>query len=422
VDTFVDNDVSAYSGRRRPEYERMLEAVQARRIDAIVCWHVDRLTRRPAELEGLIDLCNAHNVALATVTGDIDLATPMGRMIARTVGNFARYESEHKSERQRRKSLELAQAGKVSGGGTRPFGYEADRVTIRESEAVIIRDMADWVLAGGTINGLCTHLTREGIATVTGSRWKPQVVRALLLSPRIAGLRQHQDVVVGDAEWPGIIDRTTHERLVAVLTDPGRKERVQRAPRRYLLSGMAYCSLCGEKLIARPNSHGARAYVCSTGPAFTGCGKIRRIAEPTEELVTVQALARIANPDELAAISAMAAPGAGDEDAAAEITAVNGRLEELGRDYADGLLGRVEFLAARNRLQERLDDARATLRPAAAALPPGLDVTKLAAWWEQADLAARRNLLSVLIDKVVIHPAVKGRNIFDPTKIEVVWR
>jgi site-specific DNA recombinase len=93
---YSDNDVSAYSGRRRPQWERLNADTAAGLLDAIVCWHVDRLTRSPRELEDVIDLHDRHGIQLATCTGDIDLSTPTGRLIARTLGAAARHEAEHK--------------------------------------------------------------------------------------------------------------------------------------------------------------------------------------------------------------------------------------------------------------------------------------------------------------------------------------
>src|SRR5215211_379292 len=77
---YVDNDLSAYSGRRRPEYERILADVRAGRLDAILAWHADRLTRQPLENEGLINLAERYGTKLATVTGEPDLSTPSGRL------------------------------------------------------------------------------------------------------------------------------------------------------------------------------------------------------------------------------------------------------------------------------------------------------------------------------------------------------
>jgi hypothetical protein len=88
---YVDNDVSAYSGRARPQWEALLGDIAAGLISAVVCWHVDRLTRSPRELEEVIDLHDRRGIMLATVTGEMDLATPadsdrLRRVLARRPG------------------------------------------------------------------------------------------------------------------------------------------------------------------------------------------------------------------------------------------------------------------------------------------------------------------------------------------------
>jgi hypothetical protein len=85
---------------------------------------------------------------MASVSGERDLGTHDGRLMARIQGAVARKESDDKSRRIKRKAQELAVAGKVAGGGSRPFGYEADKRTVRESEAVVIRECARRLLAG----------------------------------------------------------------------------------------------------------------------------------------------------------------------------------------------------------------------------------------------------------------------------------
>jgi site-specific DNA recombinase len=110
---YVDNDTSAYSGKPRPAWERLLADVRAGAVTAVIVWHVDRLTRSPRELEDVIDLADRHGLALATVTGDVDLATPTGRMVARMLGAAARHESEHKAVRQRRQARQAAEAGRT---------------------------------------------------------------------------------------------------------------------------------------------------------------------------------------------------------------------------------------------------------------------------------------------------------------------
>ncbi|WP_310715014.1 recombinase family protein [Streptomyces lydicus] len=86
IDVYPDNDVSAYSGAPRPKWQELLADINEGIVNAVVCWHVDRLTRSPRELEDVIDLADRHGLELATVSGEIDLATPTGRMIARMFG------------------------------------------------------------------------------------------------------------------------------------------------------------------------------------------------------------------------------------------------------------------------------------------------------------------------------------------------
>src|SRR5262245_54261 len=98
---FDDNDLSAYNGTR-PGFERLLNTVKQGQIDAIICWHPDRLYRRMADLQRLVEITD-RGVKIRTVNGgDLDLSNATGKMLARIVGSVSEMESEHKAERQRR--------------------------------------------------------------------------------------------------------------------------------------------------------------------------------------------------------------------------------------------------------------------------------------------------------------------------------
>ncbi|HEY8111252.1 MAG TPA: recombinase family protein, partial [Actinomycetes bacterium] len=282
---YPDNDVSAYSGKPRPEWERLNADVRAGAIDAIVCWHVDRLTRSPRELEDVIDLADRLGLGLATVTGEIDLATPTGRMVARMMGAAARHEAEHKAERQARQHRQAAEAGKVSGGGTRPFGYAEDRVTVVEPEAEIIRECARRVLVGEGLTSVCRDLAVRDVRTPTGNRWRRNTLRQLLASARISGRREHTSrsswsgtrpllgEITKEAVWPAIITPVESDRLRAILSSPDRRKVGAVTGRRYLLSGILRCGKCGHGLVGSPRA-GVPRYVCPRVPDGTSCGGI----------------------------------------------------------------------------------------------------------------------------------------------------
>ena len=127
ADAYVDDDISAWSGKQRPEFERMLDDLRSRRIRAVLAWHLDRLTRHPRELEAFIELCDQLRVELGCVTGEVDLGTHIGRLPPVCSGGLARYESDHKSERIRRKHEEIAPDGRVSGEAADPTATRPTR-------------------------------------------------------------------------------------------------------------------------------------------------------------------------------------------------------------------------------------------------------------------------------------------------------
>ena len=428
VGVFEDNDTSAFSGKDRPAWADLLGRVRADEIDVIVAWATDRLTRNLRDLADLIDLLQETGATVRTVTsGDIDIATPEGEFYATVVGGIARQESRRKSIRAKRKAEELAQAGKVGGGGTRPFGFENDRVTIREPEAELVREAIERVAAGQSLTSI-THDWRErGVTTPTGRTWQPSVLRRMLQSPRIAGLREHRAEVVGDAVWQAIVPRSNWETVRAILNDPSRRAR--RPPRSYLLTGgLAHCGLCESPLVARPIGDGRRAYVCASGktnPRYNGCGRIKILAEDFEAFVEDsvidaldgEALTRaIATNDSDRQVSANAI--------VAEITSLETQLEKLATDhYAERVIGRAEFLAARSAIEAKLITRRKELVPARRSLPAVVTSggRVLREWWPTASLLDRRRVIELIVDRVVVNPAVRGRNRFDSNRIDVVW-
>ena len=175
---FEDNDASAYSGKPRRAYERMVAVIEDGTVDAVVTWHNDRLHRSPRELEAFIDLVERRGVRVAVVAGgDYDLTTPDGRFTARIVGAVARKESEDRSRRVRRKHLELAERGRPAG----QLGWGVRTAAERE----LVREATNRVLAGQGLMTITRDWNRRGVPGATERPWTAPTLRKVLLSARI---------------------------------------------------------------------------------------------------------------------------------------------------------------------------------------------------------------------------------------------
>lgn len=414
----IDNDLSAFSGKHRPGYARVLDLIGRNEVDVLVAWHPDRLHRSPKELERFVELVESHSVAVATVTaGDVDLSTPEGRLMARITGAVARKESEDKSRRLRRKHQEIAQQGRVSGGGNRPFGFEADRVAHNKSEVRLIREAAKRVLAGESLYGIVNDWTERGVPTVTGAPWTTTHVRTFLLAPRVVGLRVH-DGVEYPAVWKPILDRETWEQVGRALRSRSRAR--TRPARVYVLSGgLLRCGECDAAMVAAPRPTG-RAYACLAGHG--GCNKVSIMADPVEQLVIEAALLRLDTPTLDRAIRDN--PGREDADAGAELQAVEGRLAELAEMFAAGEIGRTEWRVARERLEERREALEVELstvevNPLDAFAGKG----KLRKAWPDMTVDQQRTILAAIIEKVTIASAARaGGRTVDLGRVDVTWR
>jgi len=434
---YSDNDRSAYTGKPRPAYDRLLADIESGAVDGVIVYQLDRLYRRPVELEHFITLADAHRVHLATVAGDIDLGTAQGRQFARSLGNAAAYESEIKGERIKRMHEQLAEAGKLSGGGHRPFGYENDRKAVRAAEAQYIRDAARRVLAGESMNSIVREWNARGLQTTGGKAWDVTGLRTILVSARISGRREHHGQITAQAAWRGIISAQDSDRLRRVL---GRaRHRGAGAPAKRLLTGLLRCGRCSGALSGSraPSTklmlanggekHGTLAYACAHHPRNrpNACGRIRVRAAALETYLTEMALTLVDTPKLAARINAKR--GSRKRETAFDIVAqVEADLRMLAADWGDGRITRPEYVAARGPMERRLAAAQQRLNAeqGTSALNGLGEPGQVRKAWPTLSVDRRRAILSVLFDHVVIAPANPSipRNRFDVGRVKVIWK
>jgi hypothetical protein len=335
----------------------------------------------------------------------------------------AKKESDDKSRRIRRKHLEIAAQGRVSGGGSRPYGYDEKKVSLRPAEAAIVRECAKRLLAGEPVRSIASDLNERRIPTSTGGQWSPPSLRRMLASPRISGQRAHHGEIVATAEWPGIINAEDGARIRALLANPER--RTNKAARRYLLGGLLVCSHCGERLVARPRTGGQRRYACAKGVGFSGCGKTYVIADEVEQFVRNAVLHRVDSRDLQRAMERRQQRAPEAERWWQEAEAAQQQLEELADAYGQREITMNEWKAARKPIEQRLTAARKQL----AKLSHGglLDSyvghsERLEADWDGLDLSQQHAIVAAVLDHVRVGPGRRGYNRFDESRLTPFWR
>ncbi|QFU87830.1 hypothetical protein YIM_48660 (plasmid) [Amycolatopsis sp. YIM 10] len=359
VAVFADNDLSAYSGKPRPGYRRLLALIEAGEADAVLCWHTDRLHRHgdPMELENYIDLCQPRNIpTYAKQAGTLDLTTAWGRKDARNRAVDARYESEHASERLVEKMTELARDGLFL-GGPRPFGFDSDGLTPRPAEIAAIARAIQDVLAGASIGSVARAWNELGLKPPQGAKeWIPASVRSVLMRPRNAGLSVHRRQVVGNATWAPIVSEAQWRALKSMLDDPERRPKGNLSLKWQGSNGY-YCGKCDGKATMRSNSVWSPKRKILQ-PAYR-CRAVNHntiIAEPVDDLVNAViadllrrenvSLLPSADPDEL-------------RSAQAELTALGNRKKQLAALYGANEIDEQEWSEARASLTGALERAQA---------------------------------------------------------------
>lgn len=341
VAVYVDNDISAYSGATRPQYREMLREVRAGHIRGVVAWHTDRLHRKTTELEEFVRVAEDSSLQIQTVTaGTVDLTTPSGRMVARMLGAAAQHEVDHARERMKRAKAQMAINGQYR-GGQRPFGYEADGVTVREDEAPMVREATKAILAGRSLAAVAREMNEKGHRTARGKEWTYARLRDVLIRPRNAGLLSRgkpdsDDLdIVGPAQWPALVDEETWRAVHAMLTDKARRTQDGNDVR-WLGSGLYLCGKCNSPM--RPAPYGGTPSRGQERKYLYRCVESAHLtvsARQTDDHVRSVVAELVRDPR---IISAMTGDDSQLNEARARRSALAVRLETFESDYATGAI------------------------------------------------------------------------------------
>lgn len=449
---YEDNDRSASSGREREHWQRLLADITADKIDAIAAWDQDRNWRMMHELEDLRKFFTSlgRKVPLATTgQGDIDLYSPTGVMMAQIKTAVSEHEIAMMKVRQRRAARQKAEQGKPK--WRKAFGYipeirrkEDDDGTRTADPATkdLVADAYKAILTGEkSITKIADDWNEAGVYGLTGKPWSTSTVSLFLRAPRNAGLRAHNDEIVGKGTWTPLVSESVWRAVQAKLNAPGRAPG-RKSVRKHLLTGVLWCGregcegyLSGYWVMqktggkpGRPRANqekephsGQVAHSISYG--CKSCRGVSVRAEQIEPLLYRLVGNRLAMPDAVDLLKARILDDAEAEAIGADLNLLYGEVEQIGVERGQRLLTgqqakiatdlinvEIAKLKRREQDQERLRvfDGIPLGTPEAAAAVERL-------------LPDRFRAVIAMVMTPTVMPVGKGSHVFNPDRLNPNW-
>lgn len=218
-DIKIEYDDGGFSGGNmdRPALKRLLADIKQGKVDIVVVYKIDRLTRSLMDFAKLVEVFDAHDVTFVSVTQSFNTTTSMGRLTLNVLLSFAQFEREVTSERLRDKIAASKKKG-IWMGGTPPLGYKPidKKLVIDNEQAAIVRTIFETYLKVKSLPDLKHELERQGIRyplrktkkgkTYGGATYSRGALHQILINPVYIGKTKHKDEVY-DGQHEAIIDQ-----------------------------------------------------------------------------------------------------------------------------------------------------------------------------------------------------------------------
>jgi site-specific DNA recombinase len=317
-------DDGGYTGANmdRPALRRLLADIQAKKVDCVVVYKVDRLSRSIRDFGKIMEILEKHGATFVSVTQQFNTTTSLARLTLNILLSFAQFEREIISERTRDKQNLARKRGKWTGGHL-PLGYDLEDgcLVMNEAEAARVRQVFEWYLEGHSVHGIvakCANLgwrnkewaTKEG-KTFGGHPLRKCHIYTMLANPLYAARIRAGDELVAATHPPIIDDHTfdlVQQKLKANTRNPGGEHRPKMEA---LLRGLLYCAACGSPMspsYSSSKSRRYRYYVCLRTMQRNGDGcTTRAVSAPLVEEAVIESVRRFAAKPEVVEAIARAA-------------------------------------------------------------------------------------------------------------------
>lgn len=230
----------------RPALKEMLRDIRDGKLNCILAYKIDRLTRSVKDFHVLMDVFDRCGVKFVSVTQSLDTQNPMGRLLRNVLLDFAQFEREMTADRTRDKMHQRAQKGLWNGGNV-PYGYTAENKKLipHPQEASRLQYIFHRFADNPSLSRLRDELHRRGWYTRSNKPWSKMALDHILRNPVYCGLIRFGEQQFKGAHEP-LIEESLYRRVQSVRRD--RSHGATKLKREFLLRGLIRCAECGSMM------------------------------------------------------------------------------------------------------------------------------------------------------------------------------
>lgn len=269
VDYYVDDGISGKNLNERPEVTRLINDVKSGKINNVLVYKLDRLTRSVKDLIYLIELFDSHNCTFNSQTEKIDTSNAVGRMFVKIIGIFAEFERENLAERVTFGYEQKTKEGNYTNcNGV--FGYDyligKGKLTVNKDEAYYVQKIFEWYLEGNSMLKISKKMKDFNVPTKRGGHWNQSTINSILNNPLYIGNvryginKKSGFEVVGKNIIP-LIEKDIFYGVQELI-----KKRKKNHSKKYSSDdtyyfGVLKCSFCGGRYHARQQIQSGKKYI-----------------------------------------------------------------------------------------------------------------------------------------------------------------
>lgn len=314
-------DDPGYSGGNieRPGLQKLIRDIERGRIDCVVFYKLDRLSRSLLDFVKLAEFFDQHNVTFVSITQQFSSTTAMGRLILNILLSFAEFERAISAERVRDKIAAAKKKGKYL-GGTPPYGYDVDyqntKLIVNQEEAKLVRHIFKRFIESGSCLEISRELNAKAIPTKSwttkngsfhqGGPWNTQHLYRALNNRTYLGETVHKDKSY-PGEHEAIVPKSLWERVQQIFSNgTARKKGQETCEVKALLRGIIRCGHCDKSMVGtytkKKNNVIYRYYACSGAMrnGWSSCSVKSVPADEIEKAVIGQLQALLQSPEVIA--------------------------------------------------------------------------------------------------------------------------